>query len=571
MTAFEGATPVREDTTGLLIVGAVTEDQFAGRRVVGGAVAYAARVAVAIGQRATILTIAAPGADLSVLDGHDVHCVQAETTLSFAHDDRDGRSVLRLVASPARPLTAADLPPRWREARAVILAPLLPDDIDIDSFAALPGVRERLLIAQGLQRVVDGASAVTHRCAPAGALIRAATRTTDVVLAAGEVAQWAASDLQRVAMGARRFVITRGAEGAEIHERGSIVRVPAVAANAVDTTGAGDVFATALFLMREQSLDRSGAIAARYAAASLQRVGAEPLPALDEIVATLDARESHPDASAGRNAVILAVTNQKGGVGKTTSAVSLGAAVAESGLRVVLIDADPQANATAALGAQRAESGALYAALTDESALTPSIVETATPRLSLLPGSTALAGAEVELVNLPAREFRMRRALAPLREQYDMMIIDCPPSLGLLTVNVLAAADEVLIPVQCEYLALEGLGQLAHAVDLVRTNLNPALRIRGVLLTMHDGRTNLARQVEEEVRKHFPSTFATVIPRSVRLAEAPSHGEPIQQYDPQSPGARAYAAAAAELLQTIPHPLPTALPAPPGGGHDDDA
>ncbi|RJQ09244.1 MAG: ParA family protein [Dehalococcoidia bacterium] len=246
--------------------------------------------------------------------------------------------------------------------------------------------------------------------------------------------------------------------------------------------------------------------------------------------------------------VCIAVTNQKGGVGKTTTTVSLGASLAVRGLRVLIVDADPQANATSALGIRGRDEAGLYATLIEEEPLERSVEATATPNLWLVPTTPALAGAEVELVTVMAREFRMKRALESLRTQYDVILMDCPPSLGLLTVNALAAADEVIIPVQAEYFALEGLGHLSKTVEMIRRNLNPQLAIRGVLLTMYDSRTNLAREVEQEVRTHFPSTFRTVIPRSVRLAEAPSHGEPITVYDPSSTGAKAYEELADELI-----------------------
>ncbi len=249
--------------------------------------------------------------------------------------------------------------------------------------------------------------------------------------------------------------------------------------------------------------------------------------------------------------VCIAVTNPTGGVGKTTTTVSLGASLAVRGLRVLIVDADPQANATSALGVKGRDEAGLYAALIEEEPLERSVELTATANLWIVPTTPALAGAEVELVTVMAREFRMKRAIETLRTQYDVILMDCPPSLGLLTVNALAAADEVIIPVQAEYFAIEGLGHLSKTVEMIRRNLNPQLAIRGVLLTMYDSRTNLAREVEQEVRTHFPATFRTVIPRSVRLAEAPSHGEPITAYDSSSTGAKAYEELANELIERL--------------------
>lgn len=249
--------------------------------------------------------------------------------------------------------------------------------------------------------------------------------------------------------------------------------------------------------------------------------------------------------------VIYALANQKGGVGKTTTAVSLGAYLAHWGQQVLLVDIDPQANATSSLGIDKgAVQISTYDLLVRGAPLTSVARHTARPRLDLVPSVPALAGATVELVNLPQREHRLSQALRGLDGQHDYVLIDCPPSLGILTVNGLTAAtDGVLIPVQCEYLALEGLSQLARAIDLVRRALNPHLRVRGLVMTMYDARTTLSRQVVEEVRRHFRGqVFNTIIPRSVRLSEAPSYGEPIISYAPTSAGAIAYQALTRELL-----------------------
>lgn len=249
--------------------------------------------------------------------------------------------------------------------------------------------------------------------------------------------------------------------------------------------------------------------------------------------------------------VVIAIANQKGGVGKTTTAVNLGAELGALGVRTLLVDLDPQANATAGLGLSGGDKPTVYDVILDETRLPDIILETSQPGFYLAPSGPDLAGAEVELVPAMAREHRLQRALETLDEGYDVVIVDCPPSLGLLTINALTAAEEVLVPVQCEYLALEGLGQLTRTLDAVRRNLNPRLHLGGIVLTMYDSRTNLCQQVAAEVRSHFDETFATAIPRSVRISEAPSHGLPIGQYAPGSPAAKSYAALAAEAVKTF--------------------
>ncbi len=249
---------------------------------------------------------------------------------------------------------------------------------------------------------------------------------------------------------------------------------------------------------------------------------------------------------------IYTLVNQKGGVGKTTSTINLAAYLARIGQNVLVVDLDPQANATSCLGVDKlGVQGGTYEALLGEPNIFPYVLLNERLRLSLLPSSQSLAGAEVELVDELARESRLRKAILSISDRYDYVLVDCPPSLGLLTVNgLMAAVDGVIVPVQCEYLALEGLGQLTQTIEKVRGALFPDLVVRGVVLTMFDNRTNLSTDVVAEVNRHFPNqVFKSVIPRSIRLAEAPSYGLPISEYAPTSVGALAYEALAKELLK----------------------
>jgi len=256
---------------------------------------------------------------------------------------------------------------------------------------------------------------------------------------------------------------------------------------------------------------------------------------------------------------IYTIANQKGGVGKTTSTINLGAFLAYYGMNVLLVDVDPQSNATSSLGIDKqAVRGGTYQALLEDGNIRDYILRNPKLKLSILPASPDLAGAEVELVNEVGRETLLKRKLLPLAEDYDYILIDCPPSLGLLTLNgLVAAVDGILIPVQCEYLAMEGLGDLIATIERVRRVISPDLIVRGVILTMFDSRTNLANDVVEEVKKHFDEkVFESIVPRSVRLAEAPSYGVPISLYSPGSIGAKAYQELARELLEGDGHKLP---------------
>ena len=247
---------------------------------------------------------------------------------------------------------------------------------------------------------------------------------------------------------------------------------------------------------------------------------------------------------------IISVANQKGGVGKTTTTVNLSTILAKSGKKILLIDADPQGNATSGLGVEKEVEFSTYDILVNDTEIKDALQKTIIKNLLLCPSNMNLAGAEVELVSMMSREQRLKEKLEEIKDKFDYIFIDCPPSLGLITLNAFTASDSVLIPVQCEYFALEGLGQLLNTINLVKKHLNKTIMIEGALLTMYDIRTNLSNQVVKEVKKYFnDKVYKTVIPRNVRLSEAPSYGMPITEYDPRSKGAKAYSKFAKEFLK----------------------
>jgi chromosome partitioning protein len=280
---------------------------------------------------------------------------------------------------------------------------------------------------------------------------------------------------------------------------------------------------------------------------------------------------STPSQSQRHQTVTLALANQKGGVGKTTTAVNLSAILAQRGYRILLVDIDPQGNATSSFGIdKRTLTRTVYDILVNDEAADSLIIPDVRENLDILPANPSLAGAEVELVDLDERAYRLRDAVAEIASDYDLIVVDCPPSLGLLTINALSSANVVIVPIQCEYLALEGLGQLIATIDLVKRSLNPSLDVAGVLMTMYDARTRLSAHVVEEVRRFFPQRiFTTIVPRSIRLAEAPSYGQSIGEYDAGSRGAAAYEHFADEVVSRLrvspPHPAHLTAPREPSG------
>ena len=247
---------------------------------------------------------------------------------------------------------------------------------------------------------------------------------------------------------------------------------------------------------------------------------------------------------------VISIANQKGGVGKTTTAVNISTIIAKKGKKVLLIDADPQGNATSGLGADKTKELSLYDVLIDEVDIKQTFQDTMIKNLKVCPSNMNLAGAEVELVSAMSREQRLKEGLVDVKDEFDFIFIDCPPSLGLITLNAFTASDSILIPVQCEYFALEGLGQLINTINLVKKHLNKNLQIEGAVLTMYDSRTNLSNQVVKEVKRYFDDkVYKTVIPRNVKLSEAPSYGMPISIYDPKSKGARCYEKLSMEIIK----------------------
>ncbi len=499
---------------------------------------FGAHLAARWGYRAAVLTSAASEAEARAALPPNTELIVVPSGVSTTFRNTPGPPRRQRVTSIAAELTADALPESWRGARILFVAPVA-GEVAAD-FVARAGTHACVGIgAQGwLRQIADdgtvGVVDASQTVIPAMATLADAIFLSDEDLAAtpdadGVAAGWAS--------GKTYVLVTHGAGGASLVGSDAASYVPAAPARVVDETGAGDVFATAYLLALAEGM-------APRAAARLAE-GAASLAVEGEGLAGIAPRAAAA-ARVQRDTRIIAVANQKGGVGKTTTTVNLAAALAAAGRAVLIVDLDPQRNATSSVGLRDAAERGTYDVLFDGTPIDELIVPMP-GGFALLPASAELAGADVELVPQIARELRLRRALEPVAGEYDYVFIDCPPSLGLLTVNALAAADEVLVPVQCEYLALEGLGQLTGTVELVRRNLNERLRISSVLLTMFDRRTGLSQEVADEVRRHFPQAFETMIPRNVRLSEAPSFGKTVFEYDASSRGARAYRDLATEL------------------------
>ena len=543
----------------VLIVGLVTRDMFsAAESTAGGVPSYAGRTVAALGVRANILTIGRKDMDRSALVGHTVKIVEDSNTLTFRIGETpSGERLLRLVNRPARALFAPDLPEEWPAPKNIIFGPLLPDDIDIESFYARFPESKVWIIAQGLQRTIESDQSIGLNSSPTDTLKQLCRPGVTIFLSHIETESWSQSDMDELVASCDLVAVTNGDRGAYLRSRDASYTVDAIPAQAVDTTGAGDSFAAAFAITRESSLVSAVKTAVGYGAMAVEKSGPAPMPRWPEVRSILrDSKVKSQVIEQGnlaKHAVIIAIANQKGGVGKTTTAVSIAAILGEMGLRVLLVDSDPQANATSSLiGREASESSdALYRVLIEGESISTLLTATQSSGLSLLGSSTALAGAEIELVSTMARETRLKSALLSVQSDFDVIIIDCPPALGLLTINALVASNFVLIPLQCEYFALEGLSSLQETIKLVTENLNSGLQILGIALTMVDNRANLAAEVEREVRSRFAATFESVIPRSVRLAEAPSHMQTISDYAPDSAGAIAYNSLALEVIERL--------------------